>query len=138
MSGIIELSTLLSNMHPELSELEYVFCTVQSNIASISQLEPLCIFKEDEGLTLVMEKTIAEAEGYAEAQVNRAEGDADRFLATVKEYRRAPRITRERIYLETMEKLFQRMEKLTIVDSKIKGLLPIFDTAAKLEKVSKP
>lgn len=48
-------------MQPELSELEYVFCTVQSDIAGISQLQPLCIFKEDEGLTLVIEKTIAEA-----------------------------------------------------------------------------
>jgi hypothetical protein len=61
LSGIIDLSTLLSNMQPELSDLDYVYCTVQSDIASIVKLEPLCTFKEDEGLTLVLEKTVAEA-----------------------------------------------------------------------------
>lgn len=61
MSGIIALSALLKSMNPVLSKEEYVFCTVQSDIASISQLKPLCIFREEEGLTLVLEKTVAEA-----------------------------------------------------------------------------
>lgn len=47
-------------MHPELSKEEYVFCTIQSDIATVNQLEPLCVFKEDEGLTLVIEKFKAE------------------------------------------------------------------------------
>jgi len=64
MNGTVELSTLLKTMHPELSEVDYVFCTVQSDIDSISQLEPISIFKEDEGLTLVLEKSTAEAQGF--------------------------------------------------------------------------
>lgn len=75
------------------------------------------------------EETISEAEGYASSVVNRAKGDAERFLLTLKEYQRAPEVTRSRIYLETMEEIFGRMEKLTIVDDKVKGVLPIFGPA---------
>ncbi len=72
-------------------------------------------------------KLISEAEGFAEATVNRAHGDADRFTALYLEYRKAPSITRKRIYLETMEDLFGKMSDITIIDSKVKGLLPIYN-----------
>lgn len=72
------------------------------------------------------EETMSKAEGYASAAVNRARGDADRFLLTLREYRHAPEITRKRIYLETMEELFGRFSKLTIVDERVKGVLPVF------------
>jgi membrane protease subunit HflK len=83
------------------------------------------------------EKMISEAEGYAEGLVNESEGDAARFTAILKEYKRAPLITRKRIYIETMEKIFKRMENLTIVDSKVKGLLPVFGQAGITPKVVK-
>jgi membrane protease subunit HflK len=73
------------------------------------------------------EKLISEAEGYAEALVNRSEGDAQKFAEVLTAYKRAPKITRKRIYLETMESLFKRFENLTVVDSKVKGLLPVFN-----------
>ena len=72
------------------------------------------------------EETVSEAEGYASAVVNRSRGDADRFLVTLKEYRAAPAITRQRIYLETMEELFGRLDKLTIVDPRVGGVLPVY------------
>ncbi len=60
MNGILELDALLKNMHPHLSDEEYVFCTIQSsNIDSINSLNPICTFKEDEGLTVVLEKISA-------------------------------------------------------------------------------
>ena len=71
-------------------------------------------------------KMISEATGYATAMVNRAHGDAERFQELYQEYRKAPAITKKRIYLETMENIFERFEDITIVDSKIKGLLPVF------------
>jgi membrane protease subunit HflK len=83
------------------------------------------------------EKMISEAEGYAEGLVNESEGDAARFTAILKEYKRAPLITRKRIYIETMEKIFKRMENLTIVDSKVKGLLPVYGQAGITPKVVK-
>lgn len=72
------------------------------------------------------EETLSQAEGYASAIVNRSKGDAERFLLTLREYKQAPDVTRKRIYLETMEELYGRFKKLTIVDDKVKGLLPIF------------
>lgn len=72
------------------------------------------------------EQAISQAEGFAQAVVNRAKGDASKFSALYTEYRRAPELTRKRIYLETMEEVFERFENLTIVDSSVEGLLPIF------------
>lgn len=75
------------------------------------------------------EKKIAEAEGYAEALINRSEGDAKKFLAVLTEYKKSPKITRERMYIETMEKLLKRMDDITLVDSQVSGLLPIYNNA---------
>jgi membrane protease subunit HflK len=71
-------------------------------------------------------KLISEAEGYKEAKINRAVGDTARFLSLYQEYKKAPQITKKRIYLETMEELYEAMEDITILDSKVKGLLPVF------------
>ncbi|MGC8493264.1 MAG: FtsH protease activity modulator HflK, partial [Syntrophobacteraceae bacterium] len=47
-------------------------------------------------------RTISEAEGYALERVNRANGEASRFRAVMEEYRRAPEVTRRRLYIEAM------------------------------------
>jgi hypothetical protein len=61
MSGIVKLDELLKNMRPVISEEEYVFCTVKSFILDdVEKLNPICTFKEDEGLTLILEKNIAQ------------------------------------------------------------------------------
>ena len=75
------------------------------------------------------EKLISEAEGFAEGTINRAHGDAERFIALYDEYRKAPSITRKRIYLDTMQELYSRFENITIIDPKIKGLLPIYNNS---------
>ena len=82
------------------------------------------------------DKTISKAQGYAEALINRAKGDAEKFNSMLKEYRKAPSVTKKRIYLETMEELFERFGKLVIVDSKVKGVLPVFGTGG-LEKFTR-
>jgi membrane protease subunit HflK len=73
------------------------------------------------------EKLVAEAEAFAEASINRAYGDAQRFNAQYKEYRKAPAITRKRIYLKTMQELYSKLDSITIIDPKVKGLLPIYN-----------
>lgn len=75
------------------------------------------------------QKLISEAEGYAMELVNRSYGDAEKFSTVLKEYQRAPKITKKRIYLETMEHIFKKFEDLTIVDSAVKGVLPVFQKA---------
>jgi membrane protease subunit HflK len=73
------------------------------------------------------EKLVAEAEAFAEASINRAFGDAERFNAQYKEYKKAPAITRKRIYLQTMQQLYSKLDGITIIDPKVKGLLPIYN-----------
>lgn len=75
------------------------------------------------------EQVIADAGAFAISLVNRAKGDATNFTTRLVEYRRAPEITRRRLYVETMEDVFSNMEKLVIVDSKIKGVLPLYPPA---------
>ncbi|MGB0453150.1 MAG: FtsH protease activity modulator HflK [Bacteriovoracaceae bacterium] len=72
------------------------------------------------------QKQIQEAQAYSTALVNRSLGDAEKFTAILKEYRKAPSITRKRIYIETMEEVFTKINDITIVDPKVKGLLPIY------------
>ena len=68
-----------------------------------------------------------ESEAYAKEVVSNAEGEAGRFLAVYDQYRRAKRVTRRRMYLETMEKIYQRIDKVYIDSSTSKGgVLPYF------------
>jgi membrane protease subunit HflK len=52
------------------------------------------------------------AEGYKQQAVAEAKGQSSRFLKVYDEYRKAPDVTRQRIYLETMERIFGNSEKL--------------------------
>ncbi|MCQ2583370.1 MAG: FtsH protease activity modulator HflK [Treponema sp.] len=71
------------------------------------------------------EREIQIAEGYKADRINRAKGDVARFNAVYEEYKRAPRVTKERIYLETMEELFGGEVKPELIDSDLKNILPI-------------
>lgn len=73
----------------------------------------------------VAKSRILEAEGYALARINRAKGEAERFNAIVKEYRKAPEVTRKRLYLETMDKVLPKVKELYVVDNKNSGILPL-------------
>jgi membrane protease subunit HflK len=57
--------------------------------------------------------------------INKALGDAHRFLAQYKEYRKAPQVTKTRIYLETMEEIYPGMKKVITSGNKGGGVLPI-------------
>ena len=75
------------------------------------------------------EQLLSNAEAYSIGAVNRAKGDASRFTSIAAEYAKAPDATRTRIYIEAMEALLLDVNRLTIVDSALKGLLPIFSSA---------
>jgi membrane protease subunit HflK len=68
-------------------------------------------------------RMIQEAEGYKAASVANARGEADRFNLVYEQYKLAPRVTRERMYLETMERVLGRTDKI-IMDNKT-GAVPI-------------
>jgi len=64
--------------------------------------------------------TLEAAEGYRAQVVNQAEGEASRFAAILAEYQKAPEVTRKRLYLETMEEVMGRVNKV-ILDEKAAG-----------------
>ena len=61
-----------------------------------------------------------EAEAYEQEVVARANGEAQRFTLVYNEYRQAKSVTRQRIYLETMEKILADMNKV-LIDSSASG-----------------
>ena len=63
-----------------------------------------------------------EAEGYKQRVIVSAEGDASRFKQVLTEYAKAPAVTRERLYLDTMQQIFANTTKV-IVDSRSNGNL---------------
>ena len=71
------------------------------------------------------EQAVRAAEGYALERENRAVGDAQRFEALYDEYRKAPDVTRRRMYLETLGELLPRLGRKVIVDEKARGVLPL-------------
>jgi membrane protease subunit HflK len=81
---------------------------------------------------------IQESEGYATERVNRAQGDAARFDAIFTEYRKAPRVTRDRMYLETMNEVLPRMGKKVILDDQQQGVLPLLNLGADVRQAVKP
>lgn len=72
------------------------------------------------------ERTIEEAKGYALERVNNARGEASKFSAVFSEYIKAKEVTRQRIYLETMNDVMNKVGRKLITDRKTTGILPLF------------
>ena len=68
---------------------------------------------------------LQQAEAYKQQQVAEAAGESKRFLSVYAEYRKAPDVTRRRLYLETMSQVLTPMNKI-IVDDAAKGVVPYF------------
>lgn len=62
------------------------------------------------------QQILQRAQAYRDQVIADATGQADRFSQILAEYRKAPQVTRERMYLETMERVLNRTDKL-ILDS---------------------
>jgi membrane protease subunit HflK len=72
------------------------------------------------------EKQQREAEAYREERTLRAKGDASKFEATLVEYQKAPRVTRERLWLETTERVLGPIEHKVFVDEGVaKNAVPV-------------
>jgi membrane protease subunit HflK len=64
-----------------------------------------------------------QAEAYAFRRVNEAKGDAQKFSLLLAEYRKAPEVTRRRLYLEAMQAILPSLQKKIIVDDSLKNVL---------------
>ncbi len=81
------------------------------------------------------EQAIRAAEGYALERVNNAEGDAKRFEALHEEYRKAPAVTRLRIYLETLSAILPKVGRKLILDESARGILPLLQLGGEQKEV---
>ena len=69
------------------------------------------------------QRIIEDANGYRDEVVSRAKGEADRFSKLLTEYRKAPEVTRERLYLETMQDVYSNTSKVLVSGDKGNNLL---------------
>ena len=60
------------------------------------------------------QRIIEDANGYRDEVIARAKGEADRFTKLVTEYRKAPDVTRQRLYLETMQEVYSNSSKVMV------------------------
>jgi membrane protease subunit HflK len=59
-------------------------------------------------------RIIQDAEAYRDRVIAQAEGEASRFESVLTEYQRAPRVTRERLYIEALEDVYSRSAKVLL------------------------
>ena len=71
------------------------------------------------------EQQISQAEGYAIDRVNRAKGEASRFDQLYAEYRRAPEVTRRRIYIETLNRVLPKVGRKLIMNKDFQNIVPL-------------
>jgi modulator of FtsH protease HflK len=79
---------------------------------------------------------VLEAEGFREQRRIRAEGDAARFLALLAEYRKSPAVTRERIYLESIERVLTDADIYVLETNS--GVLPFLPLTDPVSAVTAP
>jgi len=65
------------------------------------------------------------AQGYAESKVKEADGDAKRFTLLDDAYRLSPKVTRKRLYLETMERVLASANKVLLDKDAARSALPL-------------
>jgi len=78
------------------------------------------VIPEAEGTAL---RIVQDAEAYRGKEVAEARGEAERFRLVYKEYKAAPRVTRQRMYLETMEEVYENADKM-VLDGQNSGVVP--------------
>ena len=68
-----------------------------------------------------------QAEGYRARRINRARGEADKFISVYEAYKLAKDVTKKRIYIETMSEILAGMEDVVLVDEDLKSIVPLLN-----------
>src|SRR5689334_20014427 len=79
-----------------------------------------------------------QAEAYAFRRVNEAKGEAQKFSLLLTEYRKAPEVTRRRLYLEAMQAILPNLQRKIIVDDSLKNILQTLPLQVPGESKSSP
>ncbi len=73
------------------------------------------------------DRKLREAEGFALKRVNEAQGDVARFKSLLEQYEKAPDVTRQRLYLETISEVLPKLGGKVILDADAKQFLPLMN-----------
>jgi membrane protease subunit HflK len=73
------------------------------------------------------QQMISAAEGYALQRTNEAQGDVARFRELLVQYEKAPDVTKQRLYLETMNHVLPQMGQKIIIDEDARQFLPLLN-----------
>lgn len=84
------------------------------------------------------EQMVRAAEAYKAQRMIRAEGDAAKFVTVLKEYERAQRVTEQRLYLETVQRVLPKAQKIVISPQLEGGVLPFLPLRDQGPRVHSP
>ena len=130
--GVIIDQVQLKDVHPPI-EVQASFDEVnraqqeRENMINVANGEYNKIIPRARGEA---EQKKSAAQGYKLKRVNEAQGEADAFVAVLREYLKAPDVTRTRLYLETMAEVLPQAGPKILVDESVKQVLPMFPGAA--------
>jgi membrane protease subunit HflK len=84
------------------------------------------------------QQAVLQAEGYALDRVNRAQGDAARFEVVYDAYRQSPEVTRQRLYLETMQRVLPKVGGKLFLAEDANGVVPLLSLDTLRQTVGVP
>ena len=134
--GLIIKSVKLKNILPPEGQVRIAFEDVNAAEQDRERLinEGKQIYNQEipkaEGRAI---KIVNQAEGYAEKRVNDALGDVARFVAVYTEYRKAPFVTRTRLYYEMFEEVFGDVEGTDLIDRNLQNFIPFKVLAGEIQ-----
>lgn len=134
--GIDVQQVVLQDVNPP-DQVKPSFNEVNEAIQEKEQLINLALTEYNQAVPRARgeaQRLIQEAEGYATARVNRAQGEATRFEAIYEEYRKAPRVTRTRMYLEMLNEVLPRVGKKFIIDDSGSQVLPLLNLTGEVKQ----
>ena len=81
-------------------------------------------------------KIVEQARGYSVQRVNESKGETARFLAIMKEYQAAKDVTRQRMYLETLQQVLPSVKNIYVIDKEQRSILPFLDISGSKDKTN--
>ncbi len=115
-AGLDILAVELQDVQPPVAVRAAFFDVVEAGQDAIRVVNEAEGFRNEliPGARAEATELLESAKGYREAKIAEATGEAARFSAIVAEYRKAPRVTKKRLYLETMERVLPDVQKVII------------------------
>lgn len=127
--GIRITDLQLQRVTPPL-QVKPSFAAIQTAVQTRDRLENEANMEKNKLLPTARaerDKAIREAEGYAARRRSEVKGEIDALMAQYEQFAKAPEETRQRLYLESMQRVLSNVKQKTIIDSDLQQLLPLLN-----------